>query len=447
MRGIDIIAIAAKDLRRQFIRSLLTTIALVISTVILVILIAISLGGSQAIKAQFGDDASLSTITVTPNQSSASLSPFGSVQEVNDHSAKLDDAAVSSLQSIDHVTLALPRVHLWELHHFTVEGNDKQFVAQAEGVHINGVPTLQAGDGFVSDTDKNVIIVGSAYAKELGFSDRPNELVGKSVQLTTQKGYRGDGANIPPANASLQVNDNFNQGDTTLSAKVVGVTADGIDQNSIFLPFQWAHAIRTAQYSEANGLKTVDQLATDGYTSVRVITDSTDKVKGVSQAIIKLGYGQISTLAQIEKLQQFTALMWLVLGAVAVIAVIASILGVVNTMLMAVSEQRYTVGVWRAVGARRVVIVRLFLTQAGLLGLLGGAIGAGLALVISRYVNDYANTLLSAQGLALTNIALVPLWLLAGTIALTTVFGILAGMYPAYRAARQDPSAALSSGQ
>jgi putative ABC transport system permease protein len=137
--------------------------------------------------------------------------------------------------------------------------------------------------------------------------------------------------------------------------------------------------------------------------------------------------------------------MWVILGAVAVIAVVAAALGVVNTMLMAVSEQRYVIGVWRACGARKSTIVRLFLVESGLLGFIGGAIGVGLGVFVSGFVNEYVNSLLQSQGLALTNIAIVPPWLMGGTIILTTVFGVLAGIYPAHRAARQDPAEALTS--
>jgi len=52
--------------------------------------------------------------------------------------------------------------------------------------------------------------------------------------------------------------------------------------------------------------------------------------------------------------------------------------------------------------------------------------------------------LLQNQGLTLTNIAIVPPWLAGGTIMVTTIFGIIAGVYPAYRAARQDPVQALA---
>lgn len=447
MRIVDFTSIALKDLRGQKLRSFLTIFALIISTVILVLMAAISVGGRQAIVDQFGSDTALSAITVTPNQSIGSLNPYGNVQEVNQTASKLTDATVAQLAALPNVASVTPRAHVWEFHHFSIEGNYKQFVAQAEGVASDAKLALTVGSMFTTNDDKNAVILGLGYAKELGFKDAPEKLIGKTLQITTQKGYRGDDAQIPAAGASKTVNEAFNQSETTLNAKIIGVTDRGQDQNGLYVSLGWAHALRTAHYAEADGIKSVDQLAADGYSSLQLNATSTAAVKSVAQEVSNLGFGQISTQAQIERLQQFITLMWAILGAVALIAVVAAALGVVNTMLMAVSEQRYMIGVWRACGARRGFIVRIFIVEAALLGFVGGVIGSGVGLFASTFVNQYVGMLLQSQNLTVTNIAIVPWWLVAGTIAITTLFGVLAGLYPAYRAARQDPSQTLSAGQ
>ena len=89
-------------------------------------------------------------------------------------------------------------------------------------------------------------------------------------------------------------------------------------------------------------------------------------------------------------------------------------------------------------------MVALFLTESALLGFIGGTLGVAIGMFASRFVNEYVGVLLQNQGLTLTNIAIVPPWLAGGTIMVTTIFGIIAGVYPAYRAARQDPVRALT---
>lgn len=447
MRAVDYATVAVKDLQRQLLRSFLTIVALIISTVILVTMIALSIGGQRAVVDQFGAGNALTSITVTPNQSAAGLNPFGTVQEVNSQATKLTDATASELAKIPHVQSSVPRTFIWELNTFSVEGYTKQFVAKSEGAPADNKIPLKAGTHFTSNTDKNVVILGSSYVKELGLAATPELLIGKTINIITQKGYRGDGAAIPPLGTSAKANEEFSQSTTSLQAKIIGISDNGPDQNALLVPLEWARDIRTARYNTVNGLKTVDQLAEKGYTSIQVRVDDTDNVAAVSHKITELGYGQFSALEQVQRIQQLTTIMWVILGTVALVAAVAAALGVTNTMLMTVSEQKYTIGVWRAVGARRGLIVRLFLVQAGLLGLIGGLVGVGLGALIMQYVDHHVNTLLSSQGLQLTNIAELPLWLVGGAIFATTLFGILAGLYPAYRAAHEDPSDALRAGQ
>jgi len=444
MRTGDYLATALKDIRRQPLRSGLTIFALIISTVILVLMAAISVGGRQAITEQFGPNSGLTGIAVTPNQSNASLSPFGGVQEVNAKATKLDDTTVATLTKLPYVTSASPQAHIWELANFSLDGNDKQFIAQAEGVPSDAQLPLTTGTAFTSNDQANVAVIGLSYAKALGFGDNPSQLIGKTIHITTQKGYRGIGAIIPGAAATKAELDAFSQQATTLHVQIVGITTTGPNQNELFVPIGWAHAIRTIHYYDAGTAKQTDQIAENGYTTIKVTADSTVDVAAVSSAIEALGYGQVSTLSQVQRLQQLSATMWMILGAVAIIAVVAAALGVVNTMLMAVSEQRYTIGVWRACGARKRTMVMLFLTESALLGFIGGALGVAIGMFASRFVNEYVGVLLQNQGLTLTNIAIVPPWLAGGTIMVTTIFGIIAGVYPAYRAARQDPVRALT---
>ena len=442
VRTADYIATALRDLKRQFTRSFLTVIALTISTVVLVSILALSVGGRQAIQEQFGTDQALSQITVTPSQNGSTLNPYGTVQEVNPASGKLSDKTTEELLKIPGVANASPRVGIWELHHFSIEGSGNQFVTQAQGVPSDSPLSLKGGTHFENNEVRNQVILGESYVRELG--KRVEDLIGKTVAITTQKGYRGEGAAIPPAIASKQSNDAFSEQSTVLTTKVIGI-AGGADQNALLLPLGWAREIRTAQFSETTGVKKIDQLEADGYSAIRLQATSPEAVDSVSAAIKQLGYGQISTKEQVQRLEQFTTTMWAVLGAMALIAIFAAALGVANTMLMTVAEQQYVTSVWRAVGASRLTIVKLFLMQATLLGFIGGILGTGVGVLISSYINSFINSLLVSQGLATATVALLPWWLLVGSVLLTTLFAIIAGLYPAYKAAKADPSAALRS--
>jgi putative ABC transport system permease protein len=104
---------------------------------------------------------------------------------------------------------------------------------------------------------------------------------------------------------------------------------------------------------------------------------------------------------------------------------------------MTVSEQRYAIGVWRVCGATRSLITRLFLIQAAVLGLVGGALGTAIGLTVSWYVNNKIAVLLREQGLAAMTIEPPTTTFIVSAIGLTTLLAVLAGVHPARRAARQ----------
>jgi len=89
--------------------------------------------------------------------------------------------------------------------------------------------------------------------------------------------------------------------------------------------------------------------------------------------------------------------------------------------------------------------VQLFLMEATILGLLGGVVGVGISIPITGFITQYTSSLLEYQGLQPVTIAQISPWLGAGAIGVTIAFSIIAGLYPAYRAARLDPSQILSS--
>jgi putative ABC transport system permease protein len=126
----------------------------------------------------------------------------------------------------------------------------------------------------------------------------------------------------------------------------------------------------------------------------------------------------------------FTGLL-LGLGAV---ALLVGGVGVANTMVISVLERRREIGLRRSLGATRGQVRTQFLTESLLLSALGGAAGSGTgALVIAVYA--------LSRGWP----PVVPVWTLGGALAATLVVGVVAGLYPAVRAARLAPTVALST--
>jgi putative ABC transport system permease protein len=124
------------------------------------------------------------------------------------------------------------------------------------------------------------------------------------------------------------------------------------------------------------------------------------------------------------------------LGSISFLAIFVGGVGVMNTMLMAVMERTREIGVLRSLGWRRSRILRMIMTEALLLGLLGGLFGIGIAFALSYALNAvplYSGILQSRWDL--------DIFIRAISIAL--FLGLLGGLYPAFRATQLQPVEAL----
>jgi putative ABC transport system permease protein len=121
---------------------------------------------------------------------------------------------------------------------------------------------------------------------------------------------------------------------------------------------------------------------------------------------------------------------------VAAISLIVGGLSVINTMAMSVAERTREIGIKRAIGGSRGRIIRELVAEAGVIGLIGGLIGLGLGAIVVVLANEVGRS----GGTVLFN--LTPLTA-AFAVGFSTILGMLAGIIPAWSAARLDPVSAL----
>ena len=120
----------------------------------------------------------------------------------------------------------------------------------------------------------------------------------------------------------------------------------------------------------------------------------------------------------------------------AVISLVVGGLSVINTMAMSVAERTREIGIKRAIGGSRGRIIRALVAEAGLIGLIGGLIGLALGALVVVLANEAGRT----SGTVLFD--LTPETAIFA-VAFSTILGMVAGIIPAWSAARLDPVAAL----
>jgi putative ABC transport system permease protein len=127
----------------------------------------------------------------------------------------------------------------------------------------------------------------------------------------------------------------------------------------------------------------------------------------------------------------------IVLGGAALAAVVGG-LAVVTTMIMSVNERTREIGIKKALGADDSTIVREYLAEAALMGLFGGASGLWFGWVVANLLN-----VVVAGGQGGSDVWLVTPRLAVMVLAFAVGLGLIAGVYPAWSAARLDPVQAL----
>jgi putative ABC transport system permease protein len=213
----------------------------------------------------------------------------------------------------------------------------------------------------------------------------------------------------------------------------------GSSTSRVFLPVGLAEELRPALASNLRDIMQSRPSATATYSALVVRVADPARVAPTEDALKKMGFRTFSLLDATRSLRRVFVIIDLFLGIFGSVALVVASLGIVNTLVMSVLERRREIGVLKALGASDGDVKRLFFVEAGVMGCVGGLLGVALGWLIGRAINFGTNIYLSRQELPHETIVLLPLWLIAGAIAFAAAVSLVAGIYPAARAARLDP--------
>ncbi|NQV13646.1 MAG: ABC transporter permease [Parcubacteria group bacterium] len=464
MHIFDYIRTGLKNLWRQKLRSSLTIVAVVIGAISVIVMVSLVIGAKSVFMQQLEAMGALTQVTVTGSsevEESGSNGPFGFMEASNNEGegAELNDEVVEKLKGISHVQDVSPAASVWGFQSARLDGSDKKYSAMLVGYK----PTPAFEQSIIAGRNLEPgeiakIVIGGGLLDSFGYEDNPSDILGQKVVFKTNKGYTGYGVDLPkpPAGGDQeQYWEDMNDKTYDIEAEIVGVMSPGPGDQQNFITMAWAKQILTNKFWKGQGgesgyksepqyeLDIYNQIKEKGYGSIMVKVDSTDNVEQVASDIEEMDLGASTAKDFLDELTKLLNILGVILGAIGAVSLAVATIGIVNTMVMAIYERTREIGVMRACGASRGVVRKLFTLEAALLGLLGGLMGVAVSYGLATVGNYYGNQYLLDQGMSFSNIISLPWWLLLGIIGFTTLVGLLAGLYPAWRASRLDPVEAL----
>ncbi len=180
------------------------------------------------------------------------------------------------------------------------------------------------------------------------------------------------------------------------------------------------------------------------YSQLTVKVDKADNVETVLQNIQTLGYQADAQKEWLEEIEKEFMIIEAVLGGIGAVAMLVAAISIANTMTMSIYERTKEIGVMKVLGCGLGNIRSMFLSEAAFIGFLGGMVGLCLSYIISFFLNQFLAPMFMADMYGVDmNISAIPLWLALVAIAFATIVGMVAGFFPAQRATRLSPLAAI----
>lgn len=450
MRFSDLLSMSVNNLRRRKLRTFLTVLGVVIGTASIVVMVSLGIGFNELTMEQIASYGSLTEVTV---YSDAMWRGEQGSSEPN----YMTDDVIRQFESLEHVKAASPmlgvnvlmRQGVYEAN-VSLVGVNRQYMENIplkEGSYPEpGTGELQMVVGnmvprrfYNSKSKNNSFYDDPSTVPDIDFMNRPLFVV-FDTEAYYQAQSGGKGENGAPVKAPKKY-----------LLPTCGLVEGGVEDwnNYSYSIYVDLDALK-ARLKQIFKKKPIPGQPTNKkgkpynyfiYEQAVVEVDDMTQVTGVQKAITDMGFQADSNMEWLEQSQKQSKMVQALLGGIGAVSLFVAAIGIANTMMMSIYERTKEIGIIKVLGCDMGNIRNMFLLESGFIGFLGGVTGIlfsyGVSFLINRFLSG--RFLVDMPG----DLSRIPLWLSLAAVGFAVFVGMAAGFFPALRAMRLSPLAAI----
>ena len=427
MRARDVLSYSFSAIKLRKLRAGLTTLGVVIGIAAIVALLSISQGLQSTITAQLQRGFATDTLIVTAGGGGGGFGAGGGLGGGGDSGFQLlvsDTQTINGLPNVDSSVAIIQRL----VNSVSVGGTNN--TGTVTGVDFAGYldiygETFKASNGTIPIHPTNDSIV-----------------VGKELVDPLLNGTAIAGVNDPIGFTWINVRANatiaFSGHITAVLEEIGSFGFVGPSDSGIYVPITQAQILFDTNECDRIivKLKSSDQT---------VIDNASSAIKSAFGSEVSV----VSATAVLDIIRNVFAVIELFLGGIAAISLIVAGIGIMNIMIVSLMERTREIGILKALGTKSRTVLLIFLSEAVIIGVIGGAIGIGLGWVLANVVaivfrggGAFAGNQAAVNGgMAITPILTPTVFL--GAMAFGIGVSVIFALYPAWRASKLKPVDAL----
>lgn len=460
MKPADILRLAIQNLKRRKSRTILTGIGVMIGCTSIIVMVSIGTGMSESMKSSLQDMGSLYDITVYSNFSYDTMG-----NRLTDETS-LTPEKVEEFRYMDHVKAASGILSSDTLSFQATADNGRYacdwmniMAMDPEMMKEMGLEVLEGTDDLTSDSVTTIPVLAGQYA---AYTYRDTMRPEGSNRIDRYGTMAMGGMIMESGDQEEEAipDPYFNSMDETLDVTVNTYSSE--EATPVRFKFKPVGVVRedyNIDYTTAEGylmdLSSMEKIIAQAWKAAGkpvpktvfdraiVRADDISAVEDIEKTIQEMGYSTSSMMSIRKSMEEQSMTIQLVLGGLGAVSFVVAAIGIANTMVMSISERTREIGIMKALGCPTKDIRYSFLTEAGLIGLLGGILGILLSYLISVIINYFTWQQTSMTETFWTfllsspqRISYIPWWLTVFGLLFSVAVGMLSGYMPARRAVK-----------